>query len=489
MAISSAVDASAVARVLGVSTIFKNLRGGSIVYLPQRVALVGQGATASTFSTAKAVVTSAYEVGYNYGFGSPLHLAALQLLPPNGDGLGSVPLTVYPLEDAGTGVAAAGDITPSGTQTEAAQYRVKCNNIYSEYFTISAAQTVADTVTAITTAINAVPEFPMTAVDSTTTCDVTAKWAGTSGNDLYLEVEGSTTAGTTFAFTQPTGGLVNPDASDALDLVGTAWETMVVNCFEDTDTTNIDAYNTWAEARWGALVRKPCMVFTGQNGTPDDTVPEARTTQRTNCFITEPGGVDLPLVIAARAVARIARQANNNPPVDYARLALTGLTPGLDSAQLTYTQRDAAVKAGLSTTTSDGTVVYLSDTVTFYRPSGDTTPAYRYVVDIVKLQNILFNLDLIFNTAEWDGAPLIPDDQPTNNPAAKKPRMAKAAVCSLIDSLALEAMISDPETAKESVQCEISSSNPKRLDIAFTLQLSGNANIISIDFNFGFYFG
>jgi hypothetical protein len=98
-------------------------------------------------------------------------------------------------------------------------------------------------------------------------------------------------------------------------------------------------------------------------------------------------------------------------------------------------------------------------------------------------------LDLLFNNEEWDGAPLIPDEDSTTNPAAKKPSMAKAAVCAMIDSLAAAAILSNPEAAKESVVCAINESNPKRLDISLTIQLSGNANIISITNNFGFYFG
>lgn len=489
MTLSTAVDVSAVARTLGISTAFKDLRGANTVFLPQRVAVVGQGATASTYATTKQTLTSAYEVGSAFGFGSPLHLAARQLFPSNGDGVGAIPVTFYPLEDAATGVAAAGTVTPSGTQTVAAQYRVLVNNIPSEYFTIAVGDAVADIIDAMVVAINAVPEIPVIAADGTTVLNLTAKWEGTSGNDLYVEVDGSTTAGTVFAVVQPTGGLVNPGIDTATDQIVDVWESMIVNCFEDTDTTIIDAFGTWGEGRWGAQIRKPAVVYTGQNGTPTSTVPEARKTDRVNSIIPEAGGNDLPLAIAARAVARIVKQANNNPPVDYARLGLTGLTPGADSAQRTYAQRDADVKAGLSTTRVTDSVVQLSDTITFYHPTGNPTPGYRYVVDIVKQQNILFNLGLIFNTAEWDGAPLIPDNQPTRNPAAKKPNMAKAAICRLWDNLALDAIISDPEFAKENTFVEIDSSNPKRMNIAATVKLSGNANIISIDFNFGFYFG
>ncbi len=163
--------------------------------------------------------------------------------------------------------------------------------------------------------------------------------------------------------------------------------------------------------------------------------------------------------------------------------------PGPDGDQWTYQDRDEAVKKGSSTIEVKDGVINVADTVTFFHPSGDPLPAYRFVVDIVKLQNIIFNLDLIFATAEWDGAPLIPDDQPTVNRDAKKPKTAVAAVAAMLDSLGLNAIISDPETAKANTFAEIDPQNPKRLNVATTVQLSGNTNIISVDLNFGFFFG
>ena len=492
MATSTAVDLSAVARVLGVKTTFKDLRGGNIVFLPQRIAIVGQGATNSTYATTKSQKTSAFDVGSAYGFGSPVHLAAKQLLPVNGDGVGSIPVTVYPLEDAGTSVAATGDITPAGAQTVAATYIVRINNIDSESFVISVGDTVADIVTAMTAAINANVDMPVVAADNTTAVGLTSKWKGASANDIYAEIVGSTTAGTTFAVTQPTGGLVNPDVDDALDQVGSVWETLIINCMDIADTTTLGKYTTFGEGRWGALERKPLMVFTGNLATTVAaaiTVPDARKTDRINCQLVAPGSNDLPFATASRQVARIAVIANNNPPRDYGSQQATGLVPGDDGDQWLYTDRDTAVKGGSSTIEVKDSVINLSDTVSFYHPTGDPTPAYRYAVDQIKLWNILFNIDLIFATAEWDGAPLIPDDQPTSNRDAKKPKMAIAAVATMIDQLALNAIISDPETAKASIVANINESNPKRLDLAFTVQLSGNTNIISVDLNFGFYFG
>lgn len=492
MPLSSAVDASAVARVVGIETKFKDLRGGGILFLPQRVALIGQGSTLSVFSTVKKKFTSALAVAQDYGFGSPVHLAAKQLLPVNGDGLGTIPLTVYPLEDDASGVASAGDITWSGAATVAASYIVRVNNIDSEAFVINVGDIAANIYSRMAAAINANLDMPIIASNNITVMDTDAKWAGVSSNDIVIEVIGSTTAGNSFAITQHVGGLVNPDVSDALTQVGNVWESLVLNCLDIADTTTLDLYSTFGEGRWGALVRKPCVVFTGNTATTVNNataVSDARKTDRTNAQLVAPGSNDLPFAVAARQVARIAKVANNNPPQDYGSQNATGLVPGTDGVQWTYPDRDQAVKEGSSTIEVKDGVVNIADVVTFYHPSGDPIPAYRFVVDIIKLQNIIFNLDLEFATAKWDGAPLIPDDQPTVNRDAKKPKTAVAAVSSILDSLGLNAIISDPETAKANTFAEIDSGNPKRLNVTTTVQLAGNANIISVDLNFGFFFG
>lgn len=490
MAISSAVSASAVARVVGIKTEYKNMNLGGITFLPQRLAIVGQGATAVDYSTDKLQVTSALEAAQTYGFGSPIHLACLQLLPVNGDGV-SVPVTVYPLEDGNSAVAAAGDIEPTGTPTEAAEYYVEISGIKSQKFVIPVGQAVADTCTQIAAAINAVLEMPVVATAGATDVDVEAKWAGISGNDLTITVVGSTTAGTTFGVTQPVGGLVNPSVDDALTQMGDVWESMVLNLLNVSDTDALDAYSDFGEGRWGALTKKPLMVFSGSNEADRATactLPDSRSSDRVNVQLIAPGSPDLPLVVAAGELVKIINTANDNPPRDYGSQRAKYIDPGTDAQQWDYPKRDAAVKAGASTSIVRDGQVTLQDTVTFYHPQGDPLPAYRYVCDIVKLQNVIFNLNLIFDSPTWDGAPLVPDSQPTVNPEAKKPKTARAAVAAMIDGLAENAIISDPEYSKAHTQAVINAQNPKRLDIMVPVKLSGNANIISIDLNFGFYF-
>jgi phage tail sheath gpL-like len=485
------VDASAVARVLGVTTNFRDLRDGGVMRLPQRIAVFAQGRSSVSYSLAKFRAFSSKEVGDALGYGSPAHLAARELFPDNGDGVGTIPVTFYPLEDDQYAVTAAGMITPAGTQTKAAAYRVYVSGIPSQKFVIPAGATLAQECALIAAAINGVLHMPVIATDNTTDVSLAAKWAGASANDIYIEVVGES-LGTTFTVVQMNGGLVNPLVDDALLLVGNVWETMGLNALDAYDTDALDAFQVFGEGRWGELVRKPMTVFRGNT---DDTVGTSTATtstrldDRVNVQVPAPGSSNLPCVVAAAQLVRIAKLSNNKPANDYGSQRCPSLTPGLDSVQWDFVKRDAAVKAGSSTTEVKDGVVTISDVVTSWAPTGEAVPAYRFVCDIVKLQNIIFNLDLEFASEEWDGAPFIPDDQATVNPDAKKPRMVVAAANAIIDSLGLAAIISDPEKAKKQTRCTQDGSNPKRWNLSITVQLAGNSNVKDITLNFGFFFG
>lgn len=489
------ITASAAARVLGVDTFFKDLRGGAAVSLPQQIALLAQGNTASVgYSLLARRVFSAAEAASVYGFGSPIHLGVLELLPPLGGGVGSIPVWVLPLNDDGAGVAAAGTITPAGVAAATATFFVRIAGILSAAFTVTAADTVAVQVASIVAAINATLSMPVIAANNTTNVTITAKWKGATGNELKLEVLDAlgVSAGSLFTIANPASGATDPAVTTALAGIGPDWITLVVNSFHGTNTTVLNAIQTKGEARWDKQVRRPFVAICGNDEAVFATATAttaARKTDRINCQVVSPGSVHLPVQIAAAQVREIAKVADDNPPTDYGSRKVTTLLPGASSLQWDYATRDAAVKAGCSTIEVKNGVVCLSDIVTMYHPDGEIPPAYRYVVDIIKLMTVIFNIDLEFAQPSWDGAPLIPDGQPTVNPNARRPSSAKAAINRIIDGLALEAIISAPDAAKAATTANINATNPKRLDASLTIQLSGNTNIISVDLNFGFFFG
>lgn len=585
------IDASAVARVTGISTTYKNLRGGSALALPQRLAIFAQGATAATYPSTKFTADSAADVGEVMGYASQAYIMASAAQPANGDGISPVPMTIYPLSDGVASAAAAGDVTPSGTATVAGAYRVVIGGVESAEFVIQAgAVDVSSAVAGMGRAVAGVLGMPVvvghsygtvtatpdggntgdgtvtalsvtgvpipgdyslicntavadggvfTMIDpfgsivsqtvtmtpaplGTTVIDAgglqftitdgaadfivgdtfgitapatditfTAAWKGANTNDISLSVSGPST-GVVFAVSAMSGGLVEPSITAALAQVGDVWETIACQGGQYTDATVLDEYAAFGEARWGDLTRKPLTFVVGCADADRATatfLSATRTSDRTNIQVTVPGSASMPCVIAARAAGRAAKLANGQPGHDYSAQALSGVAPGTDGEQWDYAARDLAVKDGSSTTEIKGGRVVMSDTVTMYSPVGEAPPGYRHLADIVKLQNIIFNADLIFASSDWVGALLIPDDQPTTRSDARKPKHAKAALADMIDGLALSALISDPETAKGTIVSVIDSGNPKRLNVGFTVQLSGNTGIIDVGLQFGFYFG
>jgi phage tail sheath gpL-like len=469
--------------------IFRNLQGG-VELLPIRLAVMAQGATAGSFSLDKAQMLSGLQAGQTYGFGSPMHLAIDKLLPANSDGVGAIPVTAYPLDDGTT--AAAGDITVGGTtQTEQKTYIVKVNEISSEPIVIPATSTPAQAVALILAGVNAVVKMPVIVTDSSPAATFTAKWKGVTGNDLVIEIEGEI-SGLTFTINHPTGGAGNPDVQDALDKVGSTWEVFFLNCLDIADTATLEKYFVFGQGRRQPIQPKPMWAFTGNTEkvvATAVTVCDARPLDLVNVQLVAPDSKELPFVVAARELARIAVIANDNPPTDYRGQVASGLVPGADIEQWDFTERDFALKKGSSTVLSQDGAIELEDTVTFYHPVGEDDPPYRYLVDGVKNANVTFATRSIFESDEWKGKVLIPDGQATTNPNAKRPSMAVAEVAKMIDSLALLAIVSDPETAKKTIVATINPSNPKRLDVSFTYQISGNTNQIAITATWGFYFG
>jgi phage tail sheath gpL-like len=487
---TTAFPPSRVASAYGAVVNFKNLAPGGFA-LAQRIAVIAPGTTAAAgYATTKRQIFSALEAGQTYGFGGPIHSIALQLFPSNGDGVGDIPVTIYPLVDGTT--ASLGTITPAGSPTAAGTYFVKQNNIVTASFELASGATVADATLAITTAVTNNVNMPTTAVDGTTVVNLTAKWKGLTGDNIVTSVEGPS-LGMTFGIVQLTGGATDtPISATQTDQFGDTWETMIIQS-NGSVAADLNTLSAFGEGRWAPEVSRPLVSFYSTNETSVATaitIPDARTTDRTNVQLSAPGSDDLPWTTTARMVARIAKVANGaSPAKDYLRQQATGLTPGLDSDQWTSAERDTAVKGGSSTSSLRGGVISLEDTITMYHPLGDPTPAYRYVNDIVKLQNMLNDMRIVFDSDEWAGAPLIPNDQATTDRTAKQPKMADAELYKLIDSWGLRALLSDPAAAKLTVVSAIDSGNNRRLNMALTVQLSGNANVRSADLNFGFFFG
>jgi phage tail sheath gpL-like len=485
------VSPSAVSRVCGVETIFKNFNTGKAQSLPQRLAIVGIGNDDADYSLKKFEVPgSASAVAARYGYGSPLHLMAKQFFPQAGTAA-EFPVTIYPLKKPDQAQPAAGAIGVSGTATANGSGKIFLGGIAVEFAGLKGA-TAGDVLNAIKSAIDGSLDSPAkTGTVASSSLPVTSKWSGASSNKISLEAE-INIPGIVVELTQFSGGALDPDVTPALTKIGPVWETMILNGFDYSDTARLDKYQEYGEGRWAVLEKKPLLICHGCADTLDvrGEITDPRKTDAMNFLIVSVGSRELPCVIAAKGLINdVMTTANKNPARGYKGL-LTGLHSGDDEVQENDTLRNASVRKGSSTNIKNGSVAELNDIITFYHPESEGNfPSKRYVVDLVKLQNVVFNVRLIMEADEMKGAPLVTDKDVTTNPDAKAPKDIKTAFYNLADSLALKAIIVTADFTKKNMSVKTDTENPKRINVIFPVKLSGNIEISSTDIYFGFYLG
>jgi len=483
------LPASALSRVTGVNVEPRNFNLGGAHFLPQRLAVIGTGNDDVAYDTKKHEATgSADAIAQRYGYGSPLHLAARQLFPDGGGGV-NFPVTFFPLKKAVGSVAAVGAISCEGVPTATGSGTITIGGIATE-FAIIENSTPAKILATIKERIAGRLEMPV--IPGTYANDelpLAAKWSGDAGNDIVIEIE-MNAPGVTFGITDMAGGAVDPDVDPALRNIGQVWETCILSCFSYRNQSRLNVFKTFGEGRWDQMEKMPCLVAHGC--TDDFETRTAITRQRKNDYINflvpGVGSPEIPFVIAARGLVNIMNTANSNPALNDHGL-LTGLIAGPDEVQENYLVRNNSVHHGSSTSIKSGNVIALNDTITMWHPDNEAVKSRRYVVDAVRLMNIVFNIRLIMEDPSVKGAPLVPDDNPTRNPRAIQPKTIRTAMMNLANALASHAILATSEFTKNNLVVKISSMNPKRLDITFPCKLAGNVEVSSTDIFFGFYFG
>lgn len=484
------ISPSAASRVCGVDVEYKNFNVGNAAMLPQRLAIFGVGNDEADYSLDKYEVGgSAVKVADRYGYGSPLHLMAKVLFPPAGN-TATFPVTIYPLKKAQGALPAEGTIGVTGTAGANGSGTVFIGGIEIE-FAIKKGDTASAIQTAITAAINGSMDSPARAEIAHNEIVLTSKWSGESSNLITLQAECGV-EGILIGTEAFDGGAIDPDITPALTKIGTIWETQILDSFDYKKPSRLDKYQEFGEGRWGSIEKKPLLVAHGcsDNLETRTAITDPRKYDFINYLILSVGSRELPFVIAAKGLVNdIMTTANNNPACGYKGL-LTGLHCGDDSVQENYTQRDASVKKGSSTNIKNGSVAELNDIITFWHPESEGMfPSRRSVANMVKLQNIVFNVRLIMEADDLKGAPLVKDSQPTTNKKAVAPKTIKTYFMNLATSLGKEAILADSDFSKKNLSVVLDSANPNRLNNTFPVKLSGNLEITDSLVQFGFLLG
>lgn len=467
----------------------KYKRSGVAGPIPQRVAILAQyndGFT-PTANVAQAV-TSVDELIALAGPGSMA--ARIGKVFFGAIGSASVDVDWFPI-GSGTGTA-AGTIAITGPATSAGTLSAY---IGGELVSVAVenGDTAAEIATALSAAINAAIDLPVTAAADYGDVDLTAKWVGLSGNQIDIRMDygagdaAAEPSGLTINITAMTGGSANPSIETALTNFAGTFYTKVICPFNDD--TQLDLLEAAGAARIEPAIKKPFAGFVGYNGTRANylTFLSSRNSPWTTSFPVENSPTH-PAEIAASLVGKLAVQDSSGPGRPGKNLPLYGVKPG-NAAPWTYAQRDAVVTAGGSTSKELSGTVFTEDVVTTYvtNPLGAVDESWRYTATIANVQAKLYSLDALFAAAPYDNAVVVDDNAVTSKEYAVSPKRVKTAIIGLIDGQWIpEAWSKERDAIVAAIEAEIDSTNPGRINVLVPDIIAVGLRIMAVKYQWSF---
>jgi len=501
---SDAVGTERISRVVGYKIKKGDFRTSS-PNLPQRIVVLGEAneANQATLDVSAKEITSAQQAGQLYGYGSPIYHVLRILRPISGDGVGGIPVIVIPQAKAVGSVAKVMDITPSlttitgnGTHTVVVAGRGGVDYGYYDV-EILTTDTVASISGKIADAINAILGAPVIATSGATKATATAKWAGLTSQDISITIDtNGDSLGITYAVAQITAGSGTPTIAAALDLFGNDWNTLIVNTYGTVPSimTALENFNGIPDpeiptGRYVGVIMKPFIAITGSTAEDPTTITDARLNNVTIAIAPAPLSPGLPMEAAANMALLFARVSQDTPHLDVAGKSYPDMpTPLVIGAMANYESRDAFVKKGCSTVDLIGGKYVVQDFVTTYHPLGETPPQFRYCRNLMLDFNVRYGYYLLEQINVIDHA-IANDDDVVSASNVVKPKQWVQIVSKYGEDLVKRALIVDAPFMLESLEVNISTVNPDRLETFFRYKRSGVVRIASTTAEAGFNFG
>lgn len=500
---SDAVGSERVSRVVGYKIIKGNF-SNTTPNLPQRIAVLAEAnnANQASLSLLPKEVTTLQQAGQLYGYGSPIYNIMRILRPINSDGVGGIPVIVYPQAEAVAAAAKVILVTPTGVATANGTHKLKLagrDGVDGTFYDLNivAGDTAATISAKIANAINAVLGSPMNAFNASYQAILTSKWKGLTANDLNVVVDrGDNTLGITYAVVNQTAGSGTPSVQGALDQFGTNWNTLVVNSYGTVASvmTSLETFNGIPDpatptGRYAALIMKPFIAITGSTADDPTSITDLRLNDVTIAIAPAPGSTGLPMEAAANMTVLQARVAQDTPNLDVAGSYYSDMpTPTSIGSMATYTNRDSFVKKGCSTVDLVAGKYQVQDFVTTYHPVGEIVPQFRYVRNINIDLNVRFGYYLLEQINVVDHS-ISNDSDTVTADNVVKPKQWNAILDGYAEDMAQRALIVDAAFMQDSIVVNISTTNPDRLETFFRYKRSGYARIASTTAEAGFNFG
>lgn len=505
--ISTAVGLERRSRISGYK-ILKGFFSNVTENLPQIIAIFGEANSANQagLTTNKVEVASAKEAADLFGYGSPIHIMMRILRPISGDGVGGIPTVIYPqISDVGaTATVRTWTVTgvATGNKTHGIIINGRDNIDFMQYtFSVATGDTAAQVAQKAADAVNGVLGAPVIATVAGDDVVLTSKWAGATSAELNVvfDINGDG-VGVGYSETASVDGGGDVDLAPSFAQISDEWVTTIINSYGESKLDLFEQFNGKPDpdnptGRYNGLIFKPFMAFFGsvessRTALSAITDAAARIEEVTNVLCPAPRSNGWTFEAAANVVSVWSPIAQNTPHLtvnnkEYPDMPLPVTNPNFIGDMGEYNNRDILVKDGCSTVILENGAYKIQDLVTTYHPAGETPLQYAYVRNL----NIDWNVADSYRTLEalrLRDKVLIKDDQVTSVTGAIKPREWRAVLFDLFDDLAEIALINEPQFSKDTLEVQISETNPDRFETRFRYKRTGIARIESTDAVAGF---
>jgi len=502
---SDAVGSEVVSTVVGYK-ITKGQFNETSPNLPQRVDIFGEAneANQTGLVTAAVQITTAKKAGEDYGFGSPIHMAARILFPVSGDGIGGIPVFVRAQAEASGASAKLWEINPTGVATGNGTHTIVIagrEGIDGDRYDINieTGDDAAAVSGKIEAAVNLIISSPVLANDTTYSTILTSKWKGLTANDIVVSVDVNDNAlGLTYDVEDVADGAATPSISQALLDLGNDWATIILNTYGTVESImdSLEATNGIPDpisptGRFTGTIMKPFIALTGSTDDDPSLITDTRKEDVTIAICPAPLSLGLPLEAAANVCRLFARQSQDNPHGDIINQSYPDMPiPADDDIGLMaiFENRDAIVKKGSSTVDLNVGRYRIKDFVTTYHPDGEIPPQFRYARNLMLDLNVFFGYFLLEETF-LVGKTLAGNDDQIVVSGVVKPKTWQGIIHEYANDLASRALITDASFMQDSLLVVISSSNPDRLETSFRYKRTAIGRISATTAEAGFSFG
>lgn len=443
---------------------------------PQRALLIGQKTAGGTLvANVPVVAQSTTDARTAAGPGSILAgmIRAYRENDPSGE------MWVLPLADDPAGVAAIQALSFSGTTTASGTLALYVGGRLVS-IPLATGQTAAQVASTVAAVLSAILELTVTATAAAAVVNLTAKNAGTCGNDLDVRVN---YLGTSGGETMPAGlsvvtvpnlsvGSINPSLTIALaNLQDTSFDFIVCSLTDAASMAAIAALlSDTAPGRWSYATQVYGHCFIAARGTAGQlaTLASGLNNQHVSCI----GYADSPTppwrwAAALAGAAAVSLRLDPGVPLQYLTLAGV-LAPPLASRFNLSIRNSTLLYAGVTTWTADpSNTVTLENVITTYvtNAAGQADDSYLEVETLFLLMYVLRTLRGMVTT-KFGRVKLAADGvrvSPGSNVVT--PSTIRAEIIAAYREMEADGMVQSSDAFAAGLVVQKSTTNPNRVDV------------------------